>query len=227
MRKKADELRSQRQKTDKLLYKMLPTVVADGLKSGENTTHVFKSASLAFIKIDAFSDFFKMHNPIEVIHILNIIYNAFDTRLDRFDAYKVETINDSYLVASGLPEENETHAREISALCLDISETCFSLVIPNSTLNVRVSCGIHSGRVVAGVVGSKMPRYCLFGDTVNTASRMQSSGSPGRIQLTADTKYLLDLLGEEFQCESRGTIEVKGKGPMETFWLNSQSKEHF
>ena len=221
LQKKSADLRTERKKTEKLLYKMLPEIVADGLKNGNTTTETFKSATIGFINIDDFSTLTKMHSPIEVINILNEIYTVFDSRLDLFNVYKVETINDSYLVASGLPKRNETHCREIAGLCLDITKTCQTLDI-QPELTVRVSAGVHSGLVVAGIVGSKMPRYCLFGDTVNIASRMQSTGEPGRIQITSATRTLLETQGDDFQCEVRGVIEVKGKGSMETYWLVSQ-----
>ncbi|XP_023330449.1 uncharacterized protein LOC111702886 [Eurytemora carolleeae] len=246
VKKKSDELRAERKRTDKLLYKMLPSIVADGLRSGKSTTETFQSATVAFIKIDGFSDFsketkiklltkiklkileqisvlFQFHSPLDVMNILNLIYSKFDSRVDMFNVYKVETINDSYMVASGLPEKNDIHASEISALCLDISRTCENMKIPRSELVIRISAGIHTGGVVAGIVGSKMPRYCLFGDTVNTASRMQSSGEVGRIQITSETKSFLDMQGDDFKYTLRGTIDVKGKGMMETYWLLSQT----
>ena len=158
--------------------------------------------------------------PMEVVTLLNSLYKLFDARIDRYDVYKVETINDSYMVASGLPVKNgNKHAAEIGTMALDLLAGSSVFVVPHrpeDKLQLRI--GIHTGPVVSGVVGSKMPRYCLFGDTINTASRMETTGEPMKIHISMETKLLLDTLGR-FHTEHRGLVDVKGKGQLDTYWL--------
>uniref|UniRef100_A0AC34RNB6 Guanylate cyclase n=1 Tax=Panagrolaimus sp. JU765 TaxID=591449 RepID=A0AC34RNB6_9BILA len=136
------------------------------------------------------------------------------------------TIGDGYLCVSGLPHRNENHVTEIADLSLSLLEAIKLLEIPHlpdTKINIRI--GAHSGACTAGVVGLSMPRYCLFGDTVNIASRMESNGKAGCIQISAKTHELLENTGG-FVTEPRGQILIKGKGIMETFWLLSRTPSH-
>lgn len=162
----------------------------------------------------------------QVVTLLNDLYTCFDAIIDNFDVYKVETIGDAYMVVSGLPVRNgKLHAREISRMSLALLDAVRTFKIrhrPSTQLRLRI--GIHTGPVCAGVVGLKMPRYCLFGDTVNTASRMESNGEALKIHISSATKEVLDELNC-FQLELRGDIEMKGKGKMRTFWLLGEITE--
>lgn len=151
---------------------------------------------------------------------LNKIYKLFDARIECYDVYKVETIGDSYMVASGLPVKNGSkHVSEIASMALDLLAASTQFKIPHrKSETLRIRSGAHIGPVVAGIVGSKMPRYCLFGDTVNTASRMESTGEASRIHISLEMKRALDLIGG-YRTEHRGLVEVKGKGMMDTYWL--------
>uniref|UniRef100_A0A915LQJ7 Guanylate cyclase n=1 Tax=Meloidogyne javanica TaxID=6303 RepID=A0A915LQJ7_MELJA len=160
-----------------------------------------------------------------VVNLLNGLYTAFDGIIDSHDAYKVETIGDGYLVCSGIPRRNgNDHAKAIAELSFSFLRTVSTFRIdhlPNERVNLRI--GIHTGPAVAGVVGLTMPRYCLFGDTVNTASRMESNGRPGRIHISTTTNhYLTNIIGG-YVTEPRGEVIIKGKGVMETFWLLGHS----
>ncbi|VDM57590.1 unnamed protein product [Angiostrongylus costaricensis] len=170
-----------------------------------------------------------------VIGFLNDLYTLFDAIIEEHDIYKVETIGDGYLCASGLPQRNgNEHAKEIADMSFELLRAIKEFRIPhlpNERVNIRV--GIHTGPVVTGVVGITMPRYCLFGDTVNTASRMESNGkrkqhssSTGRIHISTDTmKFLTEVFGG-YKTEPRGEVIVKGKGTVETHWLLTPEEQH-
>ncbi|XP_052827983.1 speract receptor-like [Octopus bimaculoides] len=215
------ELEKSKARAEMLLGQMLPRKVANDIREGNKIyPEYFECVTVFFSDIANFSNICEESNAFEIVNFLNETYNAFDEVLDDYDVYKVETISDSYMVVSGLPEKNENrHAGEIATMALDLMSmvTVFEIPhMPKSTLQLRI--GIHSGPVVSGVVGKLMPRYCLFGDTVNTASRMESSCYALRIQVSEATAGILEELGG-YTLESRGQINVKGRGMMTTFWL--------
>ncbi|XP_073540507.1 atrial natriuretic peptide receptor 2 isoform X3 [Phyllobates terribilis] len=211
----------EKRKAENLLYQILPHSVAEQLKRGETVqAEAFDSVTIYFSDIVGFTSMSAESTPMQVVTLLNDLYTCFDAIIDNFDVYKVETIGDAYMVVSGLPVRNgKLHAREIARMSLALLDTVRTFKIrhrPNTQLHLRI--GIHTGPVCAGVVGLKMPRYCLFGDTVNTASRMESNGEALKIHISSATKEVLDEFGC-FQLELRGDIEMKGKGKMKTFWL--------
>eukprot|EP00794_Sanderia_malayensis_P016937 gene16937-18644_t len=204
---RTNQLEEEKIKTDQLLYSMLPRSVADVLKRGERVT----AESFDMVTI-FFSDI--------VIDLLNDLYTLFDKIVESYDVYKVETIGDAYMVVSGLPTRiGKRHAGEIAKLSLDLLSAMTTFKIrhkPDYQLQLRI--GIHSGPCVAGVVGLKMPRYCLFGDTVNYASRMESSGLSLRIHVSPECRDVLFQLGG-YNLTKRGMVEMKGKGTIMTYWL--------
>ncbi|XP_071281893.1 atrial natriuretic peptide receptor 2-like [Agelaius tricolor] len=221
---RTQDLMHEKQKTDRLLYSMLPKQVADDLRQGKQAqAQSYSSATIFFSDIVGFTELSSSSTPYQVVDLLNKLYTIFDEIIDNYDVYKVETIGDAYMVVSGVPKENGIlHAGEIASMALDLLDVCRTFKIPhkpNTLLKIRA--GIHSGAVVAGVVGTKMPRYCLFGDTVNTASRMESTSEALKIQCSSSAYQLLEQIGE-YVLACRGNLQVKGKGDMVTYWLEGK-----
>uniref|UniRef100_A0A182XVU3 guanylate cyclase n=1 Tax=Anopheles stephensi TaxID=30069 RepID=A0A182XVU3_ANOST len=216
MRKLDEEMR----RTDELLYQMIPKQVADRLRRGENpidTCEMFNSVSILFSDVVTFTEICSRITPMEVVSMLNAMYSIFDTLTERNSVYKVETIGDAYMVVSGAPAKEQNHAEKVCDMALDMIEAITDLKDPSTGSHLRIRVGVHSGAVVAGIVGLKMPRYCLFGDSVNTASRMESTSQAMRIHISESTK---NLLSSNYRVSERGEIDVKGKGTMKTYWLD-------
>uniref|UniRef100_A0A146M109 Guanylate cyclase n=2 Tax=Lygus hesperus TaxID=30085 RepID=A0A146M109_LYGHE len=216
----ADYLEEKR-KCEELLYQLLPKSVASQLILGQSVVaETYDSVTIYFSDIVGFTSLSAESQPLQVVELLNDLYTCFDSIIENFDVYKVETIGDAYMVVSGLPMRNGlNHAREIARMSLALLKAVQSFTIrhrPWDQLKLRI--GMHTGPCVAGVVGLKMPRYCLFGDTVNTASRMESNGEALKIHVSPLTKAALDKFGT-FILDLRGEVEMKGKGKMTTYWL--------
>ncbi|KAJ0021849.1 hypothetical protein NQD34_009339 [Periophthalmus magnuspinnatus] len=222
IRERTEELEVEKQRTEKLLSEMLPPSVAEALKTGATVEpEYFDQVTIYFSDIVGFTTISSLSDPIEVVDLLNDLYTLFDAVLSNHDVYKVETIGDAYMVASGLPKRNgNKHAAEVANMSLNILSSVGTFRMRHMPdIPVRIRIGIHSGPCVAGVVGLTMPRYCLFGDTVNTASRMESTGLPYRIHVNLTTVKILRSLNEGYKIDVRGKTELKGKGIEETYWL--------
>ncbi|XP_015243410.1 PREDICTED: heat-stable enterotoxin receptor [Cyprinodon variegatus] len=214
--------KAERDRADRLNFMLLPGPVVRSLKeTGRVEPELFEEVTIYFSDIVGFTTLCHYSTPMEVVDMLNEIYKNFDSILDHHDVYKVETIGDAYMVASGLPNRNgNRHAVDIAHMALDILSFVgtFELQhLPGIPLWIRI--GVHSGPCAAGVVGNKMPRYCLFGDTVNTASRMESTGLPLRIHVSQPTINILQRTDCKFEYEKRGETYLKGKGKEMTYWL--------
>jgi adenylate cyclase len=209
-------LRVEQEKSELLLMNILPASIAERLKAASQTiADHFDSASILFADVVDFTPFAQRLAPAEVVGILDQLFSHFDTLVERHGLEKIKTIGDCYMAAAGVPDPSLDHARRAALLALEMREAvATSAVGGGSGLELRI--GINSGPVVAGVIGSKRFLYDLWGDAVNTASRMESQSTPGEIQITRAT---YDLLKDEFVCRRRGTILVRGKGQMETWYL--------
>ncbi|XP_066490574.1 guanylyl cyclase C [Tiliqua scincoides] len=222
--------KAERDRADRLNFMLLPGPVVKSLKeTGRVESELFEEVTIYFSDIVGFTTICKYSTPMEVVDMLNEIYKNFDHILDHHDVYKVETIGDAYMVVSGLPKRNGNwHAVDISKMALDILRFMGSFELHHLPgLPVWIRIGIHSGPCAAGVVGIKMPRYCLFGDTVNTASRMESTGLPLRIHVSGSTIAILKRTDCQFLYEERGETYLKGKGTEITYWLTGVKDQQY
>ncbi|OQV18989.1 Atrial natriuretic peptide receptor 1 [Hypsibius exemplaris] len=220
--RKTDQFKAEKARSDNLLKNMLPKATAEALTRGETITpESFSSVTIFFSDIVGFADICSRISPLDVLEALNSVYHWSDTIMEKYDVYKVEAIADIFMVASGLPIRNENrHVTIMASLALELKGKVTGIRIPNqSSDSLQMRLGMHSGPCVAGIVGLKMPRYCLFGDSVNTASRMQSHGEVNKIHLSQSAAELLTLASDAFLLERRGETMIKGKGMMTTFWL--------
>jgi guanylate cyclase len=209
-------LQEEQARAESLLLNILPQSIADKLKAGtQPIADQFSSASILFADVVDFTPLAERLLPTEVVGVLNHLFSHFDVLAERHGLEKIKTIGDCYMVAAGVPSPRPDHARALALMALDM-QIAMRAVDEVGRLGLGLRVGINSGPVVAGVIGRKRFLYDLWGDAVNTASRMESHGTSGRIQITRATKELLE---DEFECEPRGTIPVKGKGDMEVWYL--------
>ncbi|XP_033732066.1 uncharacterized protein LOC117321669 [Pecten maximus] len=222
-------LKQEKMCTDTLLYQMLPKSVAERLKRSEEVVaETFQHATLFFGDIVGFTQISSNSSPLQVVNMLNKLFSCFDKRIEEHDVYKVETIGDAYMVVSGVPKPNgQKHAGEIATMALDIlvRVSCMKIPhIPGKTFQLRIGC--HSGSVVSGVVGTKMPRYCLFGESVNVAAKMESLGRPGMIHISETTFDILNSLGgyvmemrTDDGAKDDTVLNTAFRGVVRTYWL--------
>lgn len=211
-----EELNAARTRANDLLLNILPKDIADILKVESQTiADQYDSASVMFADIVGFTPLTAQMSPTGMVLLLNEIYSYFDTLVEKYGVEKIRTIGDNYMVASGVPRPKEDHAQSLAYMALDMLDYVSNLE-PLSGKSLTFRIGVNSGPLVAGVIGSKKFSYDVWGDAVNIASRMESQGEPGKIQITQST---LDLLEDRFVCQSRGPVMVKGKGEMETWFL--------
>jgi adenylate cyclase len=209
-----------RRRADDLLLNILPGTIAARLKENPETiADGYSEVSVLFADIVDFTTLSSSADPVEIVNLLNEIFSSFDDLAAKHGLEKIKTIGDAYMVAAGIPVPREDHARVLARFALAARD---ELAEHNLTADVPVELriGINSGPVVAGVIGRRRFLYDLWGDTVNTASRMESHGLPGQVQITEATRALLD---GEFTCTERGVIDVKGKGPTRTWLLGGEA----
>lgn len=204
------------ERAETLLVNILPRPIAEKLKAMPQTiADSFTSASILFADVVDFTPLAERVPPARVVEMLDQLFGHFDTLAERYELEKIKTIGDCYMAAAGIPSPRPDHARMLALMALDMLDAVRKQGAMGS-LGFELRIGINSGPVVAGVIGRKRFLYDLWGDAVNTAGRMQTDGTPGRIQITRAT---YELLKDEFVCEPRGTVSIKGKGEMETWYL--------
>ena len=212
----AQQRQEAQERAENLLLNILPRSIADKLKAQPQTiADSFTSASILFADVADFTPMAEGVSPVRVVEMLDQLFGHFDTLADRYEVEKIKTLGDCYMAAAGIPLPRPDHARTLALVALDMLDAVREQG-PLGFLGFELRIGINSGPVVAGVIGRKRFLYDLWGDAVNTAGRMQTEGTRGRIQITRAT---YELLKDEFVCESRGLVPVKGKGEMETWYL--------
>ena len=210
-------------RSEQLVHNMLPAEIANRLKGGEsNIADRVDEASVLFADLVGFTAMSARVKPSELVVILSDLFSRFDALAEKHQLEKIKTIGDAYMVASGVPRPRADHVKALADFALDLVELIDGLE-PVYGTKLKMRIGINSGVVIAGVIGRAKLAYDMWGDTVNTAARMESHGAEGRIHVTQAVR---DRLGAGFEFESRGVIEVKGKGPMQTFFLRARVPEH-
>ncbi len=219
VKQRTSELTEEKATSERLLLNVLPAPIAERLKHGESLiVDRFDAVSVMFADIAGFTSLSARTSPEALVTMLNELFSMFDKLAEQHGLEKIKTIGDAYMVVAGIPQPIADHATAIAHMALDMQAGIAAYAKRTETgLSIRI--GIHTGSVVAGVIGTKKFIYDLWGDTVNTASRMESTGLPGRIQVTETTFKLLE---QQFELEARGPIEVKGKGLMDTYLLIKQ-----
>jgi adenylate cyclase len=206
------------QASEMLLLNILPKDISEALKVEPRAIAAhYDGASILFADIVEFTPMAASMTPLSLVDLLNEVFQCFDALVDKYDLEKIKTIGDCYMVAAGVPRPRTDHAQALVNLALDMQAEISKRTFGGRRLAFRI--GINSGPVVAGVIGRKKFIYDLWGETVNMASRMESHGESGVIQITRNT---FDLVGTEFDCEARATIEVKGAGPVETWCVTGR-----
>ena len=210
-------LEAEKNRSEKLLLNILPVEIAERLKAGEEEPLADHCASVTVLFADlvGFTELSRKLRANDVVNLLNDLFSRFDSLVDRHRAEKIKTIGDAYMAAAGLSGNKQDHVAAIADLALEMRKA-FVEFCQHHRLGLKLRIGVHSGEVVAGVIGRQKFAYDLWGDTVNVASRMESGGLPGEIQISAETK---ELLPARYRVMPRGEIEIKGHSPRMTYLL--------
>jgi adenylate cyclase len=212
----AEELRIEQDRSERLLLNVLPVSIAERLKKGPNViADAYDQVTVLFADVVGFTTFADARPPAEVVAVLNRLFSAFDELADRHGLEKIKTIGDAYMAVGGLPMASAGHQQAVAEMALDLRDSVDRLRTETG-VDLAVRVGIDSGPVVAGVIGQRKFSYDVWGDTVNMASRMESHGIPGCIQVTAAVR---EHLQEDYLFEERQAVDIKGKGPTTTYLL--------
>lgn len=214
-----DQAAAEQEKSEALLRNILPRSIAERLKKDERSiAERFDDATVLFADIVNFTQLSERTNPTDLVQLLDQIFTRFDALADQHGLEKIKTIGDAYMVVGGLPEPGGDHAERVAQMAIDMQGVLATLDA-RTFEGLAIRIGIHTGPVVAGVIGKRKFAYDLWGDSVNTASRMESHGQPGRIHVS---EAVYARLRERFDFEARGAISVKGKGELTTFFLTAR-----
>jgi class 3 adenylate cyclase len=222
LQKVNQNLTQEREKSERLLLNILPPSIAQRLKEGDNSiADGFSDVTILFADLVEFTQLSERTPPAELVALLNEIFSAFDRLTEQYGLEKIKTIGDAYMVVGGLPIPRPDHVVAIAEMALAMRKEIAQFNFRHQQ-NCNLRIGINTGAVVAGVIGTKKFIYDLWGDAVNTASRMESYGIPGEIQVTDAT---FEYLKDQYDFQPRGVIEVKGKGQITTYFLTGRKFE--
>ncbi len=215
------QLQAEKKKSDQLLLNVLPNEIATELKEkGEATPRHYEMVTILFTDFQEFTKLAAEASPQELIHTLNECYSAFDDIIDRHNIEKIKTIGDAYMCAGGLPSENTTNAIDMVDAACEIMQwvtTWNAKRVARGLNSWDVRIGIHTGKLIAGVIGKKKFAYDVWGDAVNTAARMESSGEAGKVNVSQAT---YDYIKDKYPCTYRGKIQAKGKGEIDMYFVS-------
>ncbi|XP_055331412.1 retinal guanylyl cyclase 1-like [Paramacrobiotus metropolitanus] len=221
LQQKTTELSKNKHELDLLLGQLLPPTIALSFSNGQRVQPAtFECVTVYFSDIVGYTTITDQSTALEMVEFLNTIYRITDRIVERYDAYKMETIGDADLIASGIPTPNGSkHATELAGFSLDMinAYTDFRLPHrPSETAQIRI--GLHSGKCMAGIVGSRIPKYCLFGEAVSTAAKLEATSEPSKIHVSPTTAEIITKSGG-FSLQKRGAVKFKNGKSAETFWL--------
>ncbi len=218
------DLTKEKERSDSLLLNILPYETAEELKrTGKSDPKFFELVTVMFTDFKDFTQISEHLSPAELVSEIDHCFKAYDRIMNKYGVEKIKTIGDSYMAAGGLPVPNHTHAKDVVKAAVEIEAFMSDHNRKRSQAgreNIQIRIGIHTGSVVAGIVGTKKFAYDIWGDTVNTASRMESSGEPGKVNISGST---YELIRDEFICTYRGKIEAKNKGAIDMYFVESAS----
>ena len=215
-KKRTRELEEEKKKNDNLLHHILPSEIVKELKqNGQIVPRQYEMITISFTNFHRFSDISSKLPPYILVRELNEIFNKFDTITEEYGLEKLKTIGDTYMIGGGLPKETEDHAVKIIKAALDMQQFIAERN-QNSEIKWILKTGVHSGQVVAGIVGTNKFTYDIWGDSVNIASRMESSCEPGKINISG---FTYELIKEQFNCDYRGKLNAKGKGEIDMYFV--------
>jgi adenylate cyclase len=211
-----EEMRVEKQRSEALLLSILPQSIVNRMRNGETViADRHADATILFVDLVGFTSLSTQYPADRVLEILSMIFARFDDAVAAAGLEKIKTIGDAYMVAGGLPEPVSDHTRRAAELAIEMLAIVRDLR-DSQQIDLRARIGIHTGPVIAGVIGMAKLMYDVWGDTVNTASRMETFGAADRIHVSGEMR---DILGETYLFESRGKLDIKGKGMMETYFL--------